>query len=268
MDTNDLINKLPETIKNRAKHVFAAVLDYIFDTMTTVNMLTLPPDLTYKVPADHDQELGDFTLGSNDDYVTVIYNDEFHRFEDVIETIPRSIDCEKQVAIGLTTLIDRIGRVVVKCSGFQVCEDVRKTAERTSSRRGGRPLKVVIMHSHVVAHQNFSQKLITWLHSIMEHSNSFRALLGSLLLENPIGHKISRLDNFLRNDIILWKAARTSIHHFLISAMLLGNDAIRRKFASIFTKNYGHMMKEFITDDHEVLFNFQFDDFFMETSKF
>ena len=163
MDTNDLINKLPETIKNRAKHVFAAVLDYIFDTMTTVNMLTLPPDLTYKVPHDHDQELGDFTLGSNDDYVTVIYNDEFHRFDDVIETIPRSIDCERQVAIGLTTLIDRIGRVVVKCSGFQVCEDVRKTAERTSSRRGGRPLKVVIMHSHVVAHQNFSQKLITWL---------------------------------------------------------------------------------------------------------
>ena len=106
------------------------------------------------------------------------------------------------------------------------------------------------------------------LFSIMEHSNSFRALLGSLLLENPIGHKISRLDNFLRNDIILWKAARTSIHHFLISAMLLGNDAIRRKFASIFTKNYGHMMKEFITDDHEVMFNFQFDDFFMETSKF
>ena len=53
-------------------------------------------------------------------YVTVIYNDEYHRFEDVIDTIPRSIDCERHVAIGLTTLIDRIGRVVVKCSGFAV----------------------------------------------------------------------------------------------------------------------------------------------------
>ena len=117
-------------------------------------------------------------MGSNDDYVTVIYNDEYHRFEDVIETIPRSIDCERQTAIGLTTLIDRIGRVIVKCSGFQVCQEVSKTAEQKSSRRGGRPLKVEVMHSHVVAHQNFAQKLITWLHSIMEYSSSFRALLG------------------------------------------------------------------------------------------
>ena len=78
-----------------------------------------------------------------------------------------------------------------------------------------------------------------------------------MLLENPIGYgaKITRLDNFLRNDIILWKAARTGIHHFLISAMLLGNDAIRRKFASIFASNYGQMMKEFITDDHEHQFS-------------
>ena len=28
--------------------------------------------------------------------------------------------------------------------------------------------------------------------------------------------KICRLDNFLRNDIIMWKSARCSIHHFLI----------------------------------------------------
>ena len=51
MDTNDLINKLPENIRTRAKHVFAAVLDYIFETTTTESMLTLPPDLTYKVKA-------------------------------------------------------------------------------------------------------------------------------------------------------------------------------------------------------------------------
>ena len=107
--------------------------------------------------------------------------------------------------------------------------------------------------------------------------------------------KICRLDNFLRNDIIMWKSARCSIHHFLIqgtvktrfkkdlnfqiqprivcclvlfryqfwiqkrlififflfTAMLLGNDANRKAFATLFTKNFGQMMKEFITDDHE-----------------
>ena len=66
------------------------------------------------------------------------------------------------MAIGLTTHIDRNGRCIVKCSGFQNCQEVKKNAERTSSRRGGRPLKIVIMHSHVVAHQNFAEKLISW----------------------------------------------------------------------------------------------------------
>ena len=50
MDTNELINRLPETVKIRARHVFAAVLDYIFDTLTMDLVLRLPPDLTYKVP--------------------------------------------------------------------------------------------------------------------------------------------------------------------------------------------------------------------------
>ena len=40
---------------------------------------------------------------------------------------------------------------------------IKKQAEKRSSRRGGRALKIMIMHSHVVAHQNFAEKLITWL---------------------------------------------------------------------------------------------------------
>ena len=88
MDTEDLINQLPENIRLKAKHVFAAVLDYIYETLTTESNLKLPPDLTYK--SDH-EELDDFNMESNDDYVTMIYNDEFHRYDDVIDTIPRAM---------------------------------------------------------------------------------------------------------------------------------------------------------------------------------
>ena len=103
---------------------------------------------------------------------------------------------------------------------------VKKQAEKRSSRRGGRALKIMIVHSHVVAHQNFAEKLITWLQAMMEHSSSFRALLGSLLLEHPMSGlgKICRLDNFLRNDIIMWKSARSSIHHFLIQGTIRTNQ--------------------------------------------
>ena len=246
-------------IRARASAVFASVLDYIFDTLTRELMMNMPPDLTYKFDQDDDQGL-DFMNESNDDYVTVIYNDEYHRFEEVIDTIRNVLEYERSPAKGLTTLIDRNGRCIVKCSGYQACQEIKKNAERRSSRRGGRALKIQIIHSHVVAHQNFAEKLISWLLSTMEYSSSFRALLGSLLLEYPgaptgSSGKITRLDNFLRNDIILWKAARSSIHHFLIQCMLLSNEAIRRSFAAIYTKNYGQMMKEFISDDHEHSFS-------------
>ena len=37
--------------------------------------------------------------------------------------------------------------------------------------------------------------------------------------------------------------------------MLLGNDANRRAFATLFTKNYGQMMKEYINDDNDHSFS-------------
>ena len=114
------------------------------------------------------------------------------------------------------------------------------------------------MHSHNVAHQTFAQKLVNWLQGIMDYSSSFRALLGKflnfdqifefftkflnfsgqLLLECPnqcgTSSKSPRLESFVRNDIILWKSARTQIHHFLISSLLIGNDTNRKAFASIY----------------------------------
>ena len=53
-------------------------------------------------------------------YCTVIYNDEGHTFDDVITTIIRAADCSREDAIGFATLIDREGRCVVRCAGFQV----------------------------------------------------------------------------------------------------------------------------------------------------
>ena len=63
-------------------------------------------------------------MESNDDYATVIYNDEYHRIDEVIDTIRTVLECERSPAIGLTTLIDRSGRCIVKCSGYQNCLEV------------------------------------------------------------------------------------------------------------------------------------------------
>ena len=128
------------------------------------------------------------------------------------------------------------------------------------------------MHSHIVAHQTFAQRLVSWVLGIMDYSSSFRALLGkasfkscfmrfyhnvlthlldvichftgSLLLECPneanamfgASSKSTRLESFVRNDTVLWKSARTAVHHFLISSLLIGNDSNRKSFASIYSR--------------------------------
>ena len=50
----------------------------------------------------------------------MLYNDEVHTFDDVITTIIRAADCSREDAIDFATLIDREGRCVVRCAGFQV----------------------------------------------------------------------------------------------------------------------------------------------------
>ena len=262
---SDPLAKLPVDIQVRAKQVFTTVLEYAYDMLTIETPLTLPSDLTYK--DDYDSNLLDFSIdpinsigndpriNGNDNYATVVFNDEVHTFEEVLNILPRAVDCDRNMAKCFANLIDREGRCLVKCCGFNACQEVKRVIERQSSRRGSRSLKVVIMHGHVVAHQTYALRLLLWLQSILDKSSGFRALFSKVLLEKtePSG-KISRLENFLRHDTFLWKAARSQVHHLYISGMLLENET-KRAFAEIFTRCYGHIIKDYIMDDHEHSFS-------------
>ena len=113
--------------------------------------------------------------------------------------------------------------------------------------------QVMVIHSHVVAHQAFAMRLIGWLDSILAFSEGFRALFSRILVEQEIinGRKQpSILEGMLRHDTVLWKAARSTIHHLLISGMLLEQES-KKEFATVFTNSYGSILKDFINDDHE-----------------
>ena len=43
-------------------------------------------------------------------------------------------------------------------------------SQKNTSRHGGKPLKVLVMHTAVVAHQIFAQKILSWLYTILGHS--------------------------------------------------------------------------------------------------
>ena len=69
----------------------------------------------------------------------------------------------------------------------------------------------------------------------------------------------TRLESFVRNDTVLWKSARSAVHHFLITSLLIGNDANRKAFASIYrykicTKKFFVCVDLFVTNLLTILF--------------
>ena len=86
--TKDPLANMPLHIQKRTEHVFKSIMRYAFAVLTQDTVLNVLPDLTYKDetifdPIDH--------IENEDTYSTVVYNDEFHTFDEVINTLPRYI---------------------------------------------------------------------------------------------------------------------------------------------------------------------------------
>lgn len=240
---------LPEEFAERAKVAFEAVLWYAYHLLTLEHSPGLPADLQLR---DSEREPLEF-LEVPDGFCTVLYNDETHTFEQVISTLARVIKCPQRDAIEFVTNIDREGRVVVKCSTFQHCTELKSEIEKYTSRHGNRPLKVSVVHSDVVAHQFFAIKLLGWLPAFLSHSEGFRVVFSKVACQTKPPDS-SIVEGVLLRDYQMWKSARTYWHRLLISGMLMEYES-KKALATIFTKNYGHILKDFIRDDHDHSFS-------------
>ncbi|CAH1159942.1 unnamed protein product [Phaedon cochleariae] len=228
---------LPEDIKDRARIVFEAAVWYAYRLLST-------------------EQVADIRLGgiSNnffdiDTYCTILYNDEIHTFEQVINTLTRVLKCNQRSSTEFVTNIDREGRAVVKCSSFQYCSDLKQEIEKYTSRHGNKPLKVLVNHAYIIAHQIYTMKLLTWLEKYLGQGEGFRAIFAEVILKQH-AFEPSIIKGILQRDSTLWKSARTQWHRLLISGMLLEYEN-KKSLAKIFTKNYGQVMKDFIKDDHD-----------------
>ncbi|XP_069676845.1 E3 ubiquitin-protein ligase UBR2 isoform X3 [Periplaneta americana] len=240
---------LPDDLEDRARATFTAVLKYAYQLLTLEYSPGLPSDL--RVKESEDDPLG--FLDTPDTYCTVLFNDETHTFEQVISTLARVIKCSQRDAIEFVTNIDREGRAVVKCSTFQHCNELKTDIERFTARHGNRPLKVLVVHAHVVAHQFFAMKLLDWLQKILGYAEGFRVLFSEVALQTK-SPDASIVEGILLRDSHLWKSARTHWHRLIISGMLMEYDS-KKAFAKVFTKNYGSVVKDFIRDDHDHSFS-------------
>lgn len=245
----DSTNELPKELAERARITFGCVLRYAYDLLTLEYSPGLPADLRLKEAVEDPLNF----LCAPDTYCTVLYNDETHTFEQVINTLARVIKCSQRDAIEFVTNIDREGRAVVKCSTFQHCTELKIEIERYTSRHGNRPLKVSVVHAHVVAHQLYALRLLTWLQTILAYCEGFRILFSEVALQvKPPDTSI--VEGILLRDSMLWKSARLHWHRLFISGMLMEYES-KKAFARVFTKNYGSVMKDFIRDDHDHAFS-------------
>ncbi|KZC07599.1 E3 ubiquitin-protein ligase UBR2 [Dufourea novaeangliae] len=238
-------NKLPGDIAERAVVTFEAVLRYCYD-MLSLEHLSVPADLQVK-----DKDNDPFSISDN--YCTVLFNDETHTFDHVINTLTRVMKCSQRDALEFVTNVDREGRAVVQCSRFKDCEDLKFDIERYTSRQSSRALKVLVVHDLVIAHQTFAMKLLNWLQQFINFCEGFRVLFSNVALNTKLPD-ISIVDGILMRDSQLWKSARTAWHRLFMSGMLTEYES-KKALAIVFTRNYGSVMKDFIRDDHDHIYS-------------
>ncbi|XP_001952747.1 E3 ubiquitin-protein ligase UBR2 [Acyrthosiphon pisum] len=240
------LNFLTSDMEKRAHLIFEYVLGYARTLLTLEHPPMLPAEL------DSDEMLDDlYSIYKNqeDRFCTVLYNDETHTFDQVITTLTRFIKCPQRESIDYVTSIDREGRAVVKCAGFVQCKDLKEEIEKFTSRHGGKPLKTVVVHSHVIAHQIYALRLLTWMQNLLGYSERLRAVFSNVVLAYTPSEGCI-IESILRKDTALWKSARLHWHKLFIAGMFIEYEN-KKEFAKVFTKNYGAIMKDFINDDHD-----------------
>uniref|UniRef100_A0A6E8V8A1 E3 ubiquitin-protein ligase n=1 Tax=Anopheles coluzzii TaxID=1518534 RepID=A0A6E8V8A1_ANOCL len=224
---------LPEERKMRCEIVFRAILNY--------SMQMLQMHGTGNCPELEDDE---------NTHCTILYNDETHTFEQVIQTLTSIVKCEHKTAIEYVTSIDREGRAVVKCASFEVCkklkEDIENKAMRSTLTTRAMPLKVTVMHRNEVACQHLAMQLLVWLQEFLTKNSTFRSVFAETISKPQVTYNLKFI---LSNDHNLWKSARACWHRLLISGMLMEYEN-KKLLATTFTKLYTSLMQDFIRDDH------------------
>uniref|UniRef100_A0A8D1GW28 E3 ubiquitin-protein ligase n=1 Tax=Sus scrofa TaxID=9823 RepID=A0A8D1GW28_PIG len=220
-EEEDPLVHLSEDVIARTYNIFAIMFRYAVEILTWEKESELPPDLEM--------------VEKSDTYYCMLFNDEVHTYEQVIYTLQKAVNCTQKEAIGFATTVDRDGRRSVRYGDFQYCEQAKSVIVRNTSRQT-KPLKVQVMHSSIVAHQNFGLKLLSWLGSIIGYSDGLRRILCQVgLQEGPDGENSSLVDRLMLNDSKLWKGAR-SVYHQLFMSSLLMDLKYKKLFAIRFAK--------------------------------
>ena len=104
--------------------------------------------------------------------------------EDLADVLKISMEgrLSQRQSVELVQLLEKDGRAILVVGDFKDCATVRDSLDVQSRRRMAAelPLKTVILPSYIVAHQNFSVRLLDWLLRLFTKCSGFRALFAEV----------------------------------------------------------------------------------------
>ncbi|XP_070132673.1 E3 ubiquitin-protein ligase UBR1 isoform X3 [Drosophila bipectinata] len=239
---------ITDAVLERAEICFGAILAFC------VNYLEIEPNASLQcLDAGAEGQL------DGPQYCTVLYNDESHTFDQVIQTLTKIAKCRHKDAMEIVAAIDREGRAVVKCDTFKICNDLKTAIENqmmphsglVTTPRNYQSLRTSVLHIGAVACQQFALQLLGWFQEFLVRHCLFRKTFASLVQRRQEEFCIRHI---LEYDVKLWKTARTCWHRLLISGMLMEYEN-KVVLAQEFSRRYATIVEDFIGDDHDHAFS-------------
>jgi E3 ubiquitin-protein ligase UBR2 len=216
------MNKLPHDVQQRATELFSFLLDYMYEILSIEKSEELPAHLRPEAPAD--------------DYITMLYNDEVHSYDQVVGTLKKVLNVDDKKAFEYATIVDKEGRSTIKRGRKADCTQVKFKVEQNMSGPSNIPLETKIMHHSLVSHQYFAERLIVWLEKICEISKGLKHILCKVGIFTKSDNN-SVIEKLMISDSLFWKSTRHLIHKFYISVFFMDPNW-KKEFAVIYTRNY------------------------------
>ena len=200
---DDILQRLPADLCSRAKKLFRVLLNFILRLLCTEDCQSVPNALK-----------NEFWDGEHKKYVTMLFNDEVHTYDQVINVLTRAIQCTKAEGHEYASLVDREGRTAIRIGSLEQCRDAQETIRLRTAEL---PLKCVIYPSSFISLQSFAQKLLTYLQEIIGISDGFRRLFCECEMSQYEDEDWTLTEKVLRGEKMLWKSARSAVHQIFIN---------------------------------------------------
>ncbi|CAF3515417.1 unnamed protein product [Rotaria sp. Silwood1] len=230
---DDIVNRLPSDLRLRAKRLFNILLRFIIKLLCTENYQDIPNELK-----------NEYWDGDHKKYVTILFNDEVHTYDQVIHVLSRAIQCTKQEGHELASLVDREGRTAIRIGTMEQCRDAQQTIRL---RTADVPLKCEIYPSSFISLQYFAQKLLCYLQNIIEISDGFRRIFCECEIETDDELDVTRTEKALLSEKLLWKSARSGLHQIFINSFFMDSEW-KKTFAILYMKCYPMIVQHYRND--------------------